>query len=196
MRRGALLLFNLLLQLPLALFLHLLPPLLRAHKLRLIAGHHLRAIGRSGLRLLGRLYILVFLRLRRWSLRLRLRSWRGAGAEDDLARGALALIAEHEDVVTGAVQEVAEDLPGRGGAVDAEDALVMGEAGDLRSRICRHLGEDLVEAGVGCLDFEAVAVPCDGGRHGRLIGGPVRPGRRGRRRGDCRDGFGSLLALV
>lgn len=69
-----------------------------------------------------------------------------AFAEDDLARNALSAIADHHDVVAGALQQLREDVVRRAGSEVAEDALVAGKAFDFRSCCGRDVGEDLVKA--------------------------------------------------
>lgn len=104
-----------------------------------------------------------------------------AGAEHDLARSSLALIADEQHVVAGALQKLAEDIACRSGAVDAEDSLVGGESFDLCAGGGGNVVEDLLQAGVCGVDAQALTVPDDLGWGGVVVGWPERS-RRFRRR--------------
>lgn len=110
-----------------------------------------------------------------------------AGAEDDLTRCSLAKIANHHDVVAGAIEKLGEDVAGGGGTIFAVDACVGGESVDVSAGERGDFGEDIREAGVGCIDAEAVAVPDDVGGLRFFVCGPVGQLRNGddleRRRG-------------
>lgn len=64
-------------------------------------------------------------------------TWRAPSAdgEDNAARRALALVADHEDVVTGAVKKLKEHVTRRSGAVRTEYPLILAKAFDLDARI-------------------------------------------------------------
>jgi len=182
-RRGLLLL--LLLHFALAL-LNLLKAFLGRHGaiveglLRLVHG---RADG--GGRLIGLLFrlglkILVrFLRLGAVVVVIaRLRGAVGARAEQDVEGLTECLVAEDEDVVIDADEELREDFAGLAGAVIAKDALVAGEAFNLGAGFSGDLLEDGTEAGVIRDDVEAHAVVSDSGRGGWVVGGPFGLRRR------------------
>jgi hypothetical protein len=82
-----------------------------------------------------------------------------AGAQQDLARSAVALIADHQHVIAGALQKLRENVLGLARPVDAEDPLIAGEAFNLCAGVGAHFFEDLLQAGVGGGDAEALAVP-------------------------------------
>lgn len=164
---GWLLLLLLLLDLLLAL-LHLFHDLLRC------AGHW--AVRETGaglhrlylgllwlwrLRLLDDLLLLfvVFLIAGLVVARLRLSSAVLAGAQDDLARRSRRHVADHQDVVTGALQQLGEDIAGVSRAIGAEDALVSAEAVHLDAGDGGNVFENLLQAGVGRADAEAMTVP-------------------------------------
>lgn len=184
-------------------------------ELALALLHLLQALlGRHGA-IVGRLWIWIYRRaddrwrLVGWLFRLRLnvfflllrlgvaagRGAGGTGAEHDVEGLAEGLVADDEDVVIDAAEELREDVAGLSGAEIAEDAFVAGEAFHFGAGLSGDLVEDGVEAGILGDDVEAVAIERDGGRGGRIIGGPFgrrrshRRGRGDRLRGLARGGL-------
>jgi len=102
------------------------------------------------------------------------------GGEDELAGRTGALLADHEDVVAGALEELGKDGAGWGGAVVAEDALVGGEALDFEAGCGGDGVEDLFEAGVGGANGEGAAVELDLSGMRFREGGPIGLGWLGR----------------
>jgi hypothetical protein len=102
-------------------------------------------------------------------------------AQDDFARDALSLIADHNDVVAGALQKLREDIARGTGSESAEDAFIFSEAFDFRAGRGGDVEQNLLEAGVGGIDAELGAFPRDGCGRWMVIDGPVGRGWYGRR---------------
>ena len=96
-----------------------------------------------------------------------------ASAEQNLPRQALALIANHQDVISGALQQLREHIPRLARAIVAKDALVRGQAFHRGSCGRRNVLQDLLKAGVGRVDAKTVTVPKDRGLGGLIVGRPV-----------------------
>lgn len=96
-----------------------------------------------------------------------------ARAENDVERKANGLVADDEDVVIGAVEELGEDIAGLPGSVVAEDALIVVEAIDLGAGLSGDLIEDGGKAGVLGDDVKALAVVRNVGRGGGIVDRPL-----------------------
>lgn len=77
----------------------------------------------------------------------------GASAEHDLARRSLALVADHEEVVAGAFQQLGQHVARGTGPERAENALVVVQAFNLCAGFGGNIGKDLLQAGVCGVDF-------------------------------------------
>jgi hypothetical protein len=84
-----------------------------------------------------------------------------ADAEQDLARGSPALIADHDDVISRTLQQLGEDIARPAGAVCAEDTLIGAQAFHLCAGGGGDIVEYLLQAGVRGIDAENLTVPYD-----------------------------------
>ena len=80
-----------------------------------------------------------------------------AWAEHDLSRRSLTDVSSEQDVVSGTLQQLREHVACLTGTIDSVDALVRAHTFHFCSRLSRDLAEDLLEAGVGCIDAKTVA---------------------------------------
>src|ERR1039458_565795 len=99
-------------------------------------------------------------------------------SEHDLARSSLTLIADHHDVVAGALQKPRKPLARRAGTVGAKNPLVGAQSLHLGAGGGGYIAQNLLQAGVGSLDAQTLAVPCDRGLAGLLVGRPLGELRR------------------
>lgn len=152
----------------LALLLLLLQPLLQC------ARRETGAIGEAlwRLRLLGLFvrFVLVAGRSGFGGLR---RICCSADAKYDLPRCSLSLVADHEEVIAGAFQQLGKDLARGAGAEYSKNALIVVHALDFCAGICGNIGKNLFEAGICGLNPKPVAVPNDGGRVGLRVDRPL-----------------------
>ena len=130
------------------------------------------------LRRLRRVFVAFLLRTIHGAIRRTAGAWE-ARTEDDLTRGVLADISGEKHVVTGALQKLRKHIARLAGTVRSIDALIGTQTFYLRSRLSRDLAENLLEAGVGGIDAQAVGIPDDGGGVGFVVDRPVGHGRRG-----------------
>jgi len=109
-----------------------------------------------------------------------------AGAQLNLSRDSSSFIAHHDDVISGALEQLGENVARLAGAVNAEDALIGAHSFNLCPGCGGDILEDLLQAGVCRFDAETLAIPYDGGLGRAVIRGPFGNLRRRRR-----HGFGS-----
>lgn len=76
-----------------------------------------------------------------------------------MSRRALARVADHDDVVSGAFEQFRQDVARRAGAILAVDAGVGGEALNVNTGDAGDFRKNVGKAGIGGLDAEALAVP-------------------------------------
>jgi hypothetical protein len=111
-----------------------------------------------------------------------------ARAEHDLPRRSVTDVSSEQDVVSGTLQELGEHVACLTGTVDSVDALVRAHTFHFCSRLSRDLAEDLLEAGVGCIDAKSRGIPYDGRGARLVVHRPIRHGWR-------RRGFGDRLLV-
>jgi hypothetical protein len=99
------------------------------------------------IRLLVGVRILVGRRARAL-IRRRLSFSAAAPAQDNPPWRALALIANHQNVVSGTIKELRKHIASRSGAVSAKNALILIQTLHLGACIRRNVFQYLVEAGV------------------------------------------------
>jgi len=107
---------------------------------------------------------------------------RGLGAQQDLSRSAFAQVTNHQHVVAGSIQKLGQDVARLAGAKDAEDALIGPQALELDTGRSRDIRQNLLQAGVGGFNAQALTIPNDIGIGRLVVDRPVR--RLGGRRRD------------
>lgn len=93
------------------------------------------------------------------------------------------------------MQKLCQHLFRGTGPVTPKHPLVGSQSSHLDARIGRNVMQNLLQAGVGCLNAQSAAVPCHSGRSRRFVDGPF--GKFGcRRRNRSRLGFRARRLFV
>ena len=108
-----------------------------------------------------------------------------AFAQQNLARGSLALVTDHHHVVTGALQKLGKHFSCLAGTIDAEHPLIGGQPLHCGAGSGGNIVQNLLQAGVLGVDEETLAIPDDRGLDWLIVGRPNRKGSRQR----CISGF-------
>jgi hypothetical protein len=69
------------------------------------------------------------------------------------------LIANHQDVISGAIEELAQYIPGSRWAVTAVNSLIAAQTLDLDAGSRRNIVQYLIQAGIGSRNAQVASIP-------------------------------------